>query len=173
MTAPFRLYGAALSPFSIKVRSYLRYKGLAFEYLERTQARAEEVAKFAKSPLAPILVDADESVLQDSSAIIDALERENAEPSIVPDDAALAFVSALLEDYADEWLNKAMFHYRWSNAQDAEAAAQRLVAEMFEEELPADRDTVHAAVRERMVGRLRHVGSNAETAPAIESGFAQ
>ena len=55
MTAPFRLYGAELSPYSVKVRSYLRYKGLDFEWRARTNATQEEFQRYAKLPLIPVL----------------------------------------------------------------------------------------------------------------------
>lgn len=171
MTAPFRLYGAALSPYTTKVRSYLQYKGLPFDFLERSVSRQEEFARYAKVPLAPLLVDADENVLQDSSTVIEALEQDFAEPSITPDDAALAFVATLIEDYADEWLSKAMFHYRWSYPEDQDNAARRTVELMFEG-APAP-EGVEEAVRSRMVGRLHHIGSSLEAAPAIEASFAR
>jgi len=75
MTAPFRLYGAELSPYSLKVRSYLRFKGLDFEWLTRSNARQEEFTRYAKQPLMPVLVDAADTALQDSTPIIEALER--------------------------------------------------------------------------------------------------
>lgn len=169
MTAPFRLYGAELSPYAVKVRSYLRFKGLDFEWLERSNARHEEFSRYAKLPLAPILVDADENVLQDSTPTIEALEAKFPEPSITPNDATLAFAAALLEDYADEWLNKAMFHYRWSHEEDRASAAKRTVAMLFE---GADApEGVEEAVQARMAGRLHHAGSSPETAPLIEGSF--
>lgn len=169
MTAPFRLYGAELSPFSTKVRSVLRFKGLDFEWLPRTHARQEEFTRYAKLPLMPVLVDADETVLQDSTPTIEALERDHAEPSITPDDPALAFLSALIEDYSDEWLNKAMFHYRWTYPGDQISAARRTVEMLYEgAEAP---EGIEEAVRARMVGRLHHVGSTPETAPLIEGSF--
>jgi glutathione S-transferase len=169
MTAPFRLYGAELSPYSVKVRSYLRYKGVPFEWLARTNARQEEFAKYAKLPLVPVLVDADENAMQDSTPMIEALEKQFEAPSIVPDDAALAFVSALLEDYADEWLNKAMFHYRWSYPEDQASAAKRIVEMIFEgTDVP---EGIEESVRTRMIGRLHHVGSSAEATPVIEGSF--
>ncbi|MBI3437444.1 MAG: cold shock domain-containing protein [Proteobacteria bacterium] len=171
MTAPFRLYGAELSPYSLKVRSYLRFKGLDFEWLTRSNARQEEFLRFAKQPLMPVLVDAGDTALQDSTPIIEALEREYPDPSITPDDPALAFVSVLLEDYADEWLNKAMFHYRWSFPDDQESASRRIVEAIFEGvPPPADAEE---GVRARMVARLHHVGSSPETAPIIEGSFAR
>ena len=168
MTAPFRLYGAELSPYSLKVRSYLRFKGLEFEWLPRSNARQEEFARYAKLPLIPLLVDANEAVLQDSTPIIEALEAEYPEPSITPADPALAFLSALLEDYADEWLNKAMFHYRWSYPADQESAAQRIATVIFDGAPP---EGAEEGVRTRMTARLYHVGSSPETAPVIEASF--
>jgi len=169
MTAPFRLYGAELSPYSLKVRSYLRFKGLPHEWLPRSQARQEEFARYAKLPLIPVLVDAEENAMQDSTPIIEALERRFPEPSIIPAEPALAFVAALLEDYADEWLNKAMFHYRWTYPQDQERAARRIVEALFEgAEAP---EGLEESVRARMSGRLHHVGSSPETAPLIEGSF--
>jgi glutathione S-transferase len=169
MNAPFRLYGAELSPYSVKVRSYLRYKGVPFEWLQRTAAKQEEFQKFAKLPLVPVLVDADDNAMQDSTPMIEALEAQFDAPSITPDDAALAYVAALLEDYADEWLNKAMFHYRWSYPDDQGSAAKRIVAMIFEgAEAP---EGIEESVRTRMIGRLHHVGSSPEAAPIIEGSF--
>jgi glutathione S-transferase len=169
MTAPFRLYGAELSPYSVKVRSYLRYKGVEFEWRARTNATQEEFQRYAKLPLIPVLVDANEDALQDSTPIIEKLEGEFTESSITPDDPGLAFLSVLLEDYADEWLNKAMFHYRWSYPQDQENAAKRISDMIFEgAEKP---EGIEEQVRARMVSRLYHVGSSPETAPLIEGSF--
>ena len=169
MTAPFRLYGAELSPYSIKVRSYLRYKDLAFEWLPRSQARQEEFARYAKLPLIPVLVDAEDNALQDSTPMIEQLEAQFDAPSITPEEPALAFLSALLEDYADEWLNKAMFHYRWSYPDDQERAAKRIADMIFEgAEKP---EGIEENVRTRMIGRLYHVGSSPETAAMIEASF--
>lgn len=169
MTAPFRLYGAELSPYSLKVRSYLRFKGLEFEWLPRSNARQEDFARYAKLPLIPLLVDANDTAVQDSTPIIEALEREYPDPSITPGDPALAFVSALLEDYADEWLNKAMFHYRWSYPDDQQSASHRIAEMIFGEgHAPSGAEE---GVRARMIARLYHVGSSPETAPLIEASF--
>jgi glutathione S-transferase len=170
MNAPFRLYGAELSPYSLKVRSYLRFKGLDFEWLERNAARQEEFARYAKAPLAPVLVDADDNALQDSTPTIETLERQFPEPSIIPENSAIAFLAALLEDYADEWLNKAMFHYRWSYPADQDSAAQRLIEKMFDG--AGAPEGIEDAVKTRMAGRLHYVGSSPENAPVIEASFA-
>ncbi|HVV33596.1 MAG TPA: glutathione S-transferase family protein [Vitreimonas sp.] len=168
MTAPFRLYGAELSPYSVKVRSYLTFKNAAFEWLPRSNARQEEFGRYAKLPLIPLVVDANERVLQDSTPIIETLEAELDGQSIVPSDPAVAFLAALIEDYADEWLNKAMFHYRWSYPADQESAANRIAAMIFEGAPP---EGAVDNVRTRMIGRLHYVGSSPESAPLIEASF--
>lgn len=169
MTAPFRLYGAELSPYSVKVRSYLRFKGLEFDWLPRTNGRQEEFQRYAKLPLIPVLVDANDNAMQDSTPILESLEARYSEPSATPQEPSLAFLAALLEDYADEWLNKAMFHYRWSYPDDQASAAKRITDMIFDGgEKP---DGIEDAVRTRMIGRLYHVGSSPETAPLIEGSF--
>lgn len=175
MSAPYRLFGAELSPYSVKVRSVLRYKAIPHEWIPRTAAREAEFQRFAKLPLVPVLVGADDYSHQDSTPILETLERRYPEPSILPQERALQFVSALIEDYADEWVNKAMFHYRWSNEADQISAAKRLVDGMFDgvpaDSLPGDRAEIEASVRTRMIGRLHHVGSNPDTTPVIEASF--
>ena len=85
----------------------------------------------------------------------------------------LAFLSALLEEYGDEWGNKHMFHYRWRDEADQVSAAGRIARSMLPD---ADGETVAErarAVRERMVPRVSFVGSSPETAPIIEASFAR
>jgi len=172
-----RLFGSELSPYSVKVRSYFRYKGLAHEWLPRSPANQAEFQKYAKLPLVPMVVtppnDKGESEsVQDSTPIIERFEASlPGAPSIVPGDPALAFLSALLEEYADEWGNKWMFHYRWAYAPDCWATAERIALQMAGAKGPLAVAAARAAVAERMSGRLGFVGSNPTTRPLIEASF--
>ena len=56
-----------------------------------------------------------------SAAGIRRLEADYLWRSIIP---AVAFLDMLLEDYGDEWLTKAMFHYRWVYAPDIKRSAE-------------------------------------------------
>ena len=109
--------------------------------------------------------------MQDSTPILERLEASRPEPSIVPDDAALAFISALLEEYGDEWGNKWMFHYRWRYQADAWSTAERIAQQMMGAQGTLAVAQARAAVAERMMGRLGFVGSNDRTQPAIEASF--
>jgi glutathione S-transferase len=173
----YRLFGSELSPYSVKVRSYFRYKGLEHEWLVRSPANQAEFQKYAKLPLVPLVVmppdDKGESEgVQDSTPIIERFEASHpGVPSIVPGDPALAFLSALLEEYADEWGNKWMFHYRWAYAPDCWATAERIALQMAGAEGPLAVARARAAIAERMSGRLGFVGSNPATRPLIEASF--
>ena len=50
--------------------------------------------------------------MNDSTPLIRRLEDEFIGRGARPSDPALAWLCDLLEDWADEWVTKAMFHYR-------------------------------------------------------------
>jgi glutathione S-transferase len=171
MGGEYRIYGAEVSPYSVKVRSYFRYKRIPHRWIVRNARTQAEYQKYARLPLIPLVVTPEDEALQDSTPIIEALEARFPEPSIHPEDPIAAFVSALLEEFGDEWGNKWMFHYRWAREVDQLCSAGRLARAM----MPAASDEQHAGmtaqIRERMVGRVWFVGSNAGTAPQIEASF--
>jgi hypothetical protein len=49
----YRIFGSELSPYSVKVRSYLRYKNIPYEWVIRGSSNMEEFSKLAKLPLIP------------------------------------------------------------------------------------------------------------------------
>jgi len=167
----FRLFGAELSPYSVKVRSYLRYKKIDHEWIVRDMSTMEEFSKYAKLPLIPLLVTPDGQGMQDSTPVLEKLEEKFPDPSIHPDEPVAAFISALIEEYGDEWGNKHMFHYRWTREVDQLSAADRLARMNMPEGDDAQIKGAAAMIRERMVPRLSFVGSSPETADQIENSF--
>jgi glutathione S-transferase/AcrR family transcriptional regulator len=167
----YRIFGSELSPYSVKVRSYFRYKGIPHQWIPRSAANEEEFRRLAKLPLVPLVVAPDGSALQDSTPILEHFEARHPEPSIHPGDPALAFLSALLEEYGDEWGNKPMFHYRWSYEADQLSAGERLARGMMPDIDDASLPGAIDMVRSRMVSRLKLVGSSAETRDVIEGSF--
>jgi glutathione S-transferase len=169
---PYRIFGAEVSPYSVKVRSAFLYKGVPHEWIVRTPETQDEYKKYAKLPLIPAVATPQGEGLQDSTPILEMLEERHPEPSIHPEDPALRFLSALLEEFGDEWGNKWMFHYRWAREVDQRDVGRRLAALMA----PAGADDaalegVAKMVIARMVDRVWFVGSNAQTAPQIEQSF--
>jgi glutathione S-transferase len=167
----YRIFGSELSPYSVKVRSYFRYKNLPHEWIPRSPAVQAEFQKYAKLPLVPLVVTPNGEGVQDSTPIIEGFEAGQAEPSIVLEDPALAFISALIEEYGDEWGNKWMFHYRWRYPPDAWSTAERIAQQMMGGQGTLAVAQARAAVAERMTGRLGFVGSNDRTQPTIEASF--
>jgi glutathione S-transferase len=171
MADGYRIIGAEMSPYSVKVRSYFRYKAIPHQWMLRNAASQAEFEKHAKMPIIPLVVTPEGTGIQDSTPIIDRIEKLYPEPSIHPDDTVARFISALIEEFGDEWGNKWMFHYRWARDVDQISSAGR-IARMRD---PGANDDKHAAfteqVRARMVDRVWFVGSNTDNAPRIEAGF--
>ena len=82
-----------------------------------------------------------------------------------------AFLDYLLEDFADEWLTKAMFHYRWHFSEDADQAAEILPRWSVKPTTEAVLGPIKAFIKDRQISRLYVVGSNDVTAPVIEASF--
>lgn len=171
MSAVHRIFGSELSPYSVKVRSYFRYKGLPHEWLLRSPANQAEFQKYAKLPLVPLVVTPDGEGVQDSTPIIERFEKAHPNPPIVPADPALAFLSSLLEEYGDEWGNKWMFHYRWAYQPDVWSTAERIAVQVMGAQGPLAVAQARQAIAERMTGRIGFVGSNEKTKPVIEASF--
>jgi len=171
MGGDYRIIGAEMSPYSVKLRSYFRYKAIPHQWILRNAASQAEYEKYARVPIIPLVVTPEGTGLQDSTPVIDAMEKLFPEPSIHPDDAVASFVSALIEEFGDEWGNKWMFHYRWARDVDQISAAGR-IARMRGPAADEEKHVTFAGqVRARMVERVWFVGSNAQTAPQIEAGF--
>jgi glutathione S-transferase len=157
------------------MRAVLRYRRIPFRWILRGSAQDQGIPQVPVA-LVPVLVfpgtggSADQAMI-DSTPQIRRLEQLFGERRVIHPDPVVAFLDALIEDYADEWLTKAMFHYRWAYSPDARKAS---------EILPLDRDvTAHGeelsrlskAFGERQVGRLAVVGSNQTTGPIIEQSY--
>ena len=170
-SAPYRIFGNELSPFSVKIRSYFRFKDLAHRWIVRNADTMSEYQKFAKIPIIPLVVTPDDRPLQDSTPIMEGIDELAPEPSTHPADPVSRFVSILLEEFGDEWGNKWMFHLRWARDEDCLAASGRAATMMAPKRNEEARLAVRAQFMERMKGRLHFVGSNEVTGPQIEESF--
>lgn len=166
---PYRIFGSEMSPYSVKVRAYFRYKNIPHVWISRNAASDEAYRRFAKLPIVPTVATPEDEGLQDSTPIIEHVEARFPEPSIHPEDSVLRFLSILLEEFGDEWGNKLMFHHRWYDDLDQRAASLALSWLADPTSTPAVAAARAAIIRERMTGRGHFVGSSPETAPLISA----
>src|SRR5471032_2940234 len=64
MADGYRIFGAEMSPYSVKVRSYFRYKGIPHQWTLRNAASQAEFEKYARMPIIPLVVTPDGTGLQ-------------------------------------------------------------------------------------------------------------
>lgn len=172
MTKVNRIFGMELSPFSIKVRSYFRYKRIPHQWIVRNANSTAEYAKYAKLQIVPLVVTPEGEGVQDSTPIIERFEAAHPEPSILPPDPAARFAAIVLEEFGDEWGNKWMFHLRWAREVDQISTSRRLAYGMMTAAAkPEMAEQMATQLRNRMVPRVSFVGSNPVTAPLIEKSF--
>jgi len=166
--------GAHSSPYSRKMRAVLRYRHIPHEWVVRGSRHDDMPAGAA--PIIPVIAWRDGSggyhdVMVDSSPQITRLETAYAGRSVVPTDPATAFIDFVLEDFADEWLTKAMYHYRWAYGADTDKSG-RLLPLDADLQLPDDRAAMaYDFVVDRQVGRRALVGSTDQNAPIIERSY--
>ncbi len=174
-TGRLELMGAPGSPYTRKLLALLRYRHIP--YAMRWGGHMAPPAGYPepKVKLLPTVyfrsVDGALEAAVDTTPIIRRLEGAYPGRSVLPDDPAVAFLNALIEDYGDEWLTKAMFHYRWAHAADRENAGPLLVYWSQPQLAGDDAARLADMFTTRQVDRLYVVGSNAVTAETIEASY--
>lgn len=167
------LSGAPGSPYTRKMVALLRYRRIAYRLLLSTTGAPGLPA--AKPPLLPTFYlpgpDGALQAVTDSTPLIRRFEADFTGRAVVPADPALALIDALLEDFGDEWLTKAMFHYRWTYPADIRKAGEVLACWRGGPHDNAALAATADAVRQRQIPRLRYVGSNPSTGPVIEASY--
>ncbi len=117
---PLRLHSWLVSPYSAKVRAYLRFKQLAFvDSPPPAWQLSGRIRKAVGKAIMPTIERPDGRWMQDSSEIIDALEAEFPARPITPPGPRQRVVNLLLELHGDEWLTTAAMHYRWNTPENA------------------------------------------------------
>jgi len=174
-TARLELTGAPGSPYTRKMLSVLRFRRLPYS-IYWGNGNIPEGYPEPKVRLLPTFFfpDGDNGALvpvTDSTPIIRRLEKEHDGRSVIPTDPVLRFLNELIEDYADEWLTKAMFHFRWAHEADWKNAAPLLVYWGMNTAPKDMADKFAADFAKRQIDRLYVVGSNEVTAETIESSY--
>ena len=167
------LWGLPHSFYAGKVRSYLIKKGLPFREFHPTHPRFQsEIMPKVRHFVVPILETEDGGVFQDSSDIINELERLHPGPCVVPPTPVQRTVANLLEVFGSEGLIAPGMHYRWSYRAEQERYLSAEFGRIVHH--GPDREARLAAGAELMAyfnNFLPTLGVYDETIPAIEAAY--
>ncbi len=168
------LIGAPGSPYTRKMLAWLRFKRIPYA-IDWSNRKINANYPPPKVSLIPTFYLPDDNgeieAVVDSTPIIKRLDPEFPARSTTPPHPITRFLSDLVEDYADEWLTKIMFHYRWAFEEDAANAGSLLP---FFRSIQVDDEqasVLEAAFTDRQINRLYVVGSNEITRPIIEASY--
>jgi glutathione S-transferase len=164
----YRLHGALGSPYSMKMRALMRYRRIPHAWVQDFGQRQSLFGQ-VKAPVIPLLEYPDGTVANDSTWLTRDLEARHPERRAIPDDPGLAFLAFLIEDFADEWLTKAMFGWRWLGETDQRQMSRWLMFDNMMGAGAAAQAAMAAQFRDRQVGRMGLVGCTAGNFPLIEA----
>ena len=158
--------------YSMKMRAVFRYRRLPHIFEIRTGTVREETNQVRPQIVPMVRGPEDESWMVDSTPIVYELEdRHENGRSILPDNPGDRFLAELIEDFADEWLTKAMFHYRWYYATDRDFGAFWIATDQVTDADASTRRTFADQISERQVSRMPLVGCTDENKPVIERSY--
>jgi glutathione S-transferase len=183
MSDSIKVFGNVGSPYTQKILALLRYRNIP--YTVSWGDVVQNLSLLGIDPPKPVLLptmvfsngdniisgDNKKNPKTDTTPIIRELEDIYDDKSVIPLSPVLSFLNYLLEDFADEWTTKYMFHYRWHFDQDAENAKKMLV---LQHKINIDDESMEQfsdIIANRQINRLWVVGSNSDTAGLIDQSY--
>jgi len=166
--------GVPASPYTRKMLALMRYRQIPYRAIWGSHMDLPKGLLPPKIKLLPTVylnTAGGKEAIVDSTPIIDRLEDLYKERAVRPSDEVIRFLDMLIEDYADEWLTKAMFHYRWNFTNDANNAGPYIAYGQNPQFDCVSAKAMADSFAQRQISRLSLVGSNKVTAPIIESSF--
>ncbi len=167
----YKLYGFLMSPYSMKMRAYLRYRRIPFTWITGEAANTVAMTK-VETYMVPVLEYPNGSFANDSTPLITDLDTRYPERSTTPDDEADAFLSLLVEDFADEWLVGPFFLHRWETEADQAHNASWIIYEYFGGNIDHDQfEAMTQMWRDRQTGLLPAVSGWPESYDMLKSSL--
>lgn len=175
-TDRYRLLGGPASPYSLKVRSVLRYRRLPHDWVVPRGFFVEgsELAATGHNRVPVLKLPEGGRALADSTPLIFLLEqRHPGVRSVLPPDPARSFLAHLIETLADEWFVHVLFHYKWRREVDRDFCATRQMLGWLGSVGDGALEHTAARFRERQVAALARLDPQGTLAPLYEETFAE
>jgi glutathione S-transferase len=127
----YRVYLSDVSYFSGKLEGALRAKRIAYERVPITpRILLDEILPNTGWMKVPAIRRDDGLWLADTTPLLRWLDAEHPERALIPHDPYRAFLSALIEDWCDEWQWRPAMFWRWAWPDNARYLGARLGAEL-------------------------------------------
>ena len=130
-TTELSVYGSAISYYTGKFEGYLRYKEIPYRLVTFSPKVSRRLQRETGAAQIPAVELPDGRFMTDTTPMIDWFETHHPESAVIPRDPLQAFVSRLVEDYAEEWLWRPAMHFRWSYRQDALLLSRKIADELL------------------------------------------
>ncbi|MEO1056056.1 MAG: glutathione S-transferase family protein [Actinomycetota bacterium] len=172
----YTLYGAPVSLYTGKARSYLRKQGIEFvEVGPGANRYLNEIVPAVGRWIIPVMETPGGEIIQDGADIIDHFEKGPGQSlrrfEVYPDSPMLLAIAHVFELFGGEGLLRPAMHYRWNFDEDN---LDFLASEFALLSPPVD-DVTARRYFDRSSGRMRRAAVNfgvtPESAPAIEAAF--
>ncbi|MDK9556143.1 glutathione S-transferase family protein [Marinobacter sp. M216] len=146
------LYDWGPSPFCLKVRAILDYKGIRYKRINVLGKGTLEVYRRGGIGKVPA-IDIDGCFLADSTNIAHELDRLFPERRIIPPDSAEAALCHVLDDWADEALYFIGLYYQWMDPEGAPMLSKAFRGPVGKLVLPLYKRRLHAQIKGQGTGR--------------------
>lgn len=173
----YTLYGAPVSLYTGKARSYLRKQGIEFvEVSPGSERYLNDIIPIVGRWIIPVLEKPDGTIIQDGADIIDYFEKGDGQAQrrfpAYPESPALLAISHVFELFGGEGLLRPAMHYRWNFDEENLAFLISEFALLTPSSLTAEQaEQVFLHNSGRMRKAAVSFGVTPETAPLIEAAF--
>lgn len=140
MTA-YQIYGLRRSYFTRKLEAAFQLMDLPFTYCAKRAAIAPEVEAGAGTHQLPVLRAPDGTWMADTTPIIARLGPLAGPRALIPVGPE-GIVVRLVEEWLDEWLPRAVIHYRWNYGDSAVLSSSHMSEEILPEGPPASQQAI-------------------------------
>jgi glutathione S-transferase len=169
----YRIIGVESSPYAVKVRAVMRYRRIPHRWVARIPQFFDETAHL-RPLIMPVVQFPEGDYRTDSTPIIRDLEALHPnQRSVWPTNPANAFLSELVEDMADEWLTKSLFHYRFSRPRDQISGASWVIDDANPEIDSSALESKVVDFIKRQTSRMPIVGCTPKNGPLFELFFTE